>query len=331
MKGPVKPHGFRRTPAVFLFALLYALAPFVPEAPAADAPHPALAALAGRGGWRLLEPPRTFGPGNLYEEIDGEAELFLPYGMERLTVAILGREADPGEEIRLELFRMASPRDAYGIFSQHRYPDQGVLRVGTSEVAVSDTTADFFRGETFVRIRAKPGEASRKNVGALAGDVAASLPGDGAPPEEAGVLERFAGRIDGSVIYQKRAMLGYECLAPGFEARFSTASSSGRLVLLPPVGEKAEERLARMGRELPRYREMSPSLSRADLPGGTFWISRAGACVVGVIGSFPPQEAGTLLTGLARAASGPCGSSPGYAEEAPAKGAGSPKEKTPGK
>ena len=331
MTGPVPPRGSRRTPAVFLVAILSVLAPFVPGASAADAPHPALAALAGRGGWRLLEPPRTFGPDNLYEEIDGEAELFLPYGMERLTVAILGREADPGEEIRLELFRMASPRDAYGIFSQHRYPDQEVLRVATSEVAVSDTTADFFRGETFVRIRAKPGEASRRQVEALAGDVAASLPGDGAPPEEAGVLERFAGRIAGTVLYQKRAMLGYECLAPGFEARFSTSSASGRLVLLPPLGGKAEERLARMGRELPRYREVTPSLSRADLPNGTLWISRAGACVAGVIGSFPPQEAGALLSGLSRAALGPCGSSPAIAGETPAKGAGSRKEKMPGK
>jgi len=316
---------------VFLVVILSALAPLVPDASAAETPHPALAALAGRGGWKLLEPPRTFGPDNLYEEIDGEAELFLPYGMERLTVAILGRESEPGEEIRLELFRMASPRDAYGIFSQHRYPDQEVLRVETSEVAVSDTTADFFRGETFVRIRAKPGEASRKRVNSLAGDVAASLPGDGAPPEEAGVLERVVGRIAGSVIYQKRAMLGYECLAPGFEARFSTASASGRLVLLPTLGGKAEERLARMGRELPRYREITPSLSRADLPNGTFWFSRAGACVVGVIGTFPPQEAGTLLSGLAKAASGPCGASPGIAGEAPARGAGSRKEKMPGK
>lgn len=331
MTGPASPRGSRCTPAVFLFAILSALASFVPEASAADAPHPALAALAGRGGWKILEPPRTFGPDNLYEEIDGEAELFLPYGMERLTVANLGRGSDPGEEIRLELFRMASPRDAYGIFSQHRYPDQEVLRVETSEVAVSDTTADFFRGETFVRIRAKPGEASRKNVSALAGDVAASLPGDGAPPVEAGVLDRFAGRIAGSVIYQKRAMLGYECLAPGFEARFSKASASGRLVLLPPLREKAEERLARMGRELPGYREVTPALSRADLPNGTFWISRAGACVVGVVGNLPRQEAGTFLSEFARSVAGPCGVSPGFAGEAPAGGTGRGKEGTSGK
>jgi len=126
---------------VFLAALLL-LAIAVSPAGAADAGDPLLGALAAKGEWKLLEPVRTFGPGNLYEEIDGEAELFLPYGVERLTVAILGRTARPGSEVRLELFRMASPRDAYGIWSQYRYPDQEILRGAPSEASVSDTAAD---------------------------------------------------------------------------------------------------------------------------------------------------------------------------------------------
>ncbi len=39
--------------------------------------------------WIVTEPARTFGPDNLYEEIDGEAELFLPYGFQELTVGFL--------------------------------------------------------------------------------------------------------------------------------------------------------------------------------------------------------------------------------------------------
>ena len=104
---------------VFLAALLL-LAIALPPAGAADSGDPVLGALSAKGEWKLLEPVRTFGPDNLYEEIDGEAELFLPYGMDRLTVAVLGRPARPGSEVRLELFRMASPRDAYGIWSQYR-------------------------------------------------------------------------------------------------------------------------------------------------------------------------------------------------------------------
>lgn len=308
--GPGSPGGPLRASSAFLLAALCLLAPVAPAASAAGAPHPSLSSLEKRGGWKLVEPPRTFGPDNLYEEIDGEAELFLPYGMERLTVAVLGRAAAPGTEIRLELFRMASPRDAYGIFSQHRHPDQEVLRVEASEVAVSDTTADFFRGETFVRVRAKPGEGSRRSVTDLARDVAAALPGDGAPPAEAGILDRFEGRIAGSVIYQMRAILGYECLAPGFEARFSRGSASGRLVLLPPAPGKEDERWTRLSRELPGYREVAPALSRADLPNGTLWISRSGACVLAVAGDLGQDRAGQVLAALRAGTGGVCGSSP---------------------
>ncbi|HSE15236.1 MAG TPA: DUF6599 family protein, partial [Candidatus Deferrimicrobium sp.] len=125
---------------VLLVSLLL-LAVAVPRTGAADPTPPILDALAAKGGWRLLEPARSFGPDNLFEEIDGEAELYLPYGMRHLTVAVLGRAARPGSEVRLELYRMASPRDAYGIWSQYRYPDQEVLRISPSEAIVSDTSA----------------------------------------------------------------------------------------------------------------------------------------------------------------------------------------------
>jgi hypothetical protein len=234
-----------------LLAGLLLLAAAVPRADAADPRHPVLDALMAKGGWRLLEPVRSFGPDNLYEEIDGEAELFLPYGMERLTVAILGRAPRPGSEVRLELFRMASPRDAYGIWSQYRYPDQEVLRIPPSEVIVSDTSADFFRGETFVRVRTKPGDGSRSEGVGIASEIVALLPGSGAPPEEATVLEGLPGRIPGTVLYQKRAMLGYECLVPGFEAKFSTDAFSGRFLLLPPAADGGAGRKARFARVLP--------------------------------------------------------------------------------
>ena len=46
------------------------------------------------------------------------------------------------------------------------------------------------------------------------------------------------GRVSGSILYQKRAMLGYECLAPGFEAKFVTDAFSGRYLVLPTAGRR---------------------------------------------------------------------------------------------
>jgi hypothetical protein len=294
---------------VFLAALLL-LAIALPPAGAADSGDPILGDLSAKGEWKLLEPVRTFGPDNLYEEINGEAELFLPYGMERLTVALLGRTASAGSEVRLELFRMASPRDAYGIWSQYRYPDQEILRIPPSEANVSDTSADFFRGETFVRVRSKPGAGSRVDGIGLATEIVALLSGSAAPPEEARVLENLPGTVSGSILYQKRAMLGYECLAPGFEAKFSTASASGHYLLLPPAAVGGGGRKARLARELPAYREVSPALSAARIPSGDVWMSSAGECVLAVAGKIPRDQAELLLSSFARRLQGICRPAP---------------------
>ena len=293
-----------------LLAALLLLAIAVPPAGAADPVDPVLGALAAKGEWKLLEPVRTFGPDNLYEEIDGEAELVLPYGMERLTVAVLGATARPGSEVRLELYRMASPRDAYGIWSQYRYPDQEILRIPPSEAIVSDTSADFFRGETFARIRSKPGDGSRNDVVGISREVVSRLEGSAAPPEEAKVLDGLPGRVSGSILYQKRAMLGYECLAPGFEARFSTAASSGHYLLLPPAADGAAGRMARLARELPGYREASAGLSGAQIPSGNVWIASEGGCVIAVAGKFSREKAEPLLSTFAGRVQGICRPTP---------------------
>ena len=292
----------------FLAALLL-LAIAVPPAGTADSGDPVPGALAAKGEWKLLEPVRTFGPDNLYEEIDGEAELVLPYGMERLTVAVLGRTARPGSEVRLELFRMASPRDAYGIWSQYRYPDQEILRIPPSEAIVSDTSADFFRGETFVRIRSNPADGSRNDVVGISTEIVSRLAGSGSPPEEARALDDLPGRVSGSILYQKRAMLGYECLAPGFEAKFSTASSSGHYLLLPPAADGGG-RKARLARELPAYREVNPALSAAQIPSGNVWMTSEGGCVIAVAGKISREKAEPLLSSFAQRLRGICRPAP---------------------
>ncbi|MGB7630249.1 MAG: DUF6599 family protein [Candidatus Deferrimicrobium sp.] len=289
-----------------LIAALLLLAIAVPCAGAADSGDPVLGALAAKGEWKLLEPVRSFGPDTLYEEIDGEAELVLPYGMVRMTVAVLGRTARPGSEVRVEMYRMASPRDAYGIWSQYRYPDQEVLPIPPSEAIVSDASADFFRGETFVRVRSKPGDGSRNDVVGISSEIVALLAGSGSPPEEARALSDLPGRISGSILYQKRAMLGYECLAPGFEAKFSTASSSGHYLLLPPAADGGAGRKARLARELPTYREVNPALFNATIPSGNLWMTPEGGCVIAVAGKISREQAEPLLSTFAGHLQGIC-------------------------
>jgi len=205
---------------------------------------------------------------------------------------------------------MASPRDAYGIWSQYRYPDQEILRIPPSEAVVSDTSADFFRGETFVRVRSKPGDGSRNDVVGISSEIVLRIEGSGAPPEEAKALDGLPGRVSGSILYQKRAILGYECLAPGFEAKFSTGSSSGHYLLLPPAADGGSGRKARLARELPAYREVNATMSGAQIPSGNVWMVSKGGCVIAVAGKIPRDQAEPLLASFARRVRGICRPAP---------------------
>jgi len=253
--------------------------------------------LAARS-WTAAEPPRSFGPDNLYEEIDGEAELFLPYGFRELTVGFL--RGNDKTEVRLEIFRQATPRDAFGVFSQQRFPDQEVADVGDVKAIVSDTSLDFFQGPRFVRIRAASRDASRSDLESLGREVSALLPGTDDPPPETEAL-RVPGLVDGSLVFHRRAILGYEVLAPGYEAKYSVTGMSATLVLITPedAGPAAQFR-ERISRSLPGYARLEKDLARADLPSGTLWLMSRNGFHFGVAGKITQSQAGEILSKMSK-------------------------------
>lgn len=251
-----------------------------------------------RRGWRMAEPVRIFTPETLYEEIDGEAELYLPYSFRELRVAILSPDDRPGVQVRLEQFRHGDPRDAYGIYSQYRFPGQETIRVGSSEAIRSDTSLDFFQGEFFVRLRVASREATRNDLEHLGRDLAARLPGTGEFPRETEVL-RLPGSAQGPVAFHRKAVLGYEALAPCFEARIDDGKISGRILLFTAgdVGP-APVFFEKLGRELPGFSPAAGGIFRASLASGTLWLLTREEYHLGFAGKATRAQAETILTDL---------------------------------
>ena len=105
-------------------------------------------------------------------------------------------------------------------------------------------------------------------------------------------------------------MLGYECLAPGFEGKFSTATASGHYLLLPPAADGGAARKARLARELPGYREVTPALRNAQTPSGNLWMIPEGGCIVAVAGKISRDQAEPLLSSFALRVRGICRPAP---------------------
>lgn len=245
--------------------------------------------------WTATEPARVFGRDNLYEEIDGEAELYLPYGFRELTVGFLRPAGNEKAEVRLELFRLATPRDAFGVFSQQRFPEQEVADVGAAKAIVSDTSLDFFQGSRFVRIRAASRNTGRSDLESLGREVSALLPGTDDPPPETEAL-RIAGLVDRSLVFQRRAILGYEVLAPGYEAKYAVPGTSATLVLITPEDAGPAPRFReRLSRSLPGFAPVEKDLIRADLPSGTLWLMSRNGFYFGVAGQLGRERALPIL------------------------------------
>lgn len=101
-------------------------------------------------GWTRTDAPQTFTPETLYDLVDGQAEAFVAYGFDG---AALGRYSGPdGAGLRIELFRLAGPADAYGLYSVSIAGER--IAVGSDGDTDPGRRLAFWTDRYYVRIQA---------------------------------------------------------------------------------------------------------------------------------------------------------------------------------
>jgi hypothetical protein len=157
VSGTARPsHGATAGPLVDRSRLAALLAWLIVLWLAACAPAPAstpadyLPAPDAVAGWTRTGAPQTFTPETLYDLVDGQAEAFLAYGMDS---AALGRYSGPdGATLRVEIFRLASQADAYGLYSVSIAGER--VAVGSDGDTEPGRRLAFWSDRYFVRIQA---------------------------------------------------------------------------------------------------------------------------------------------------------------------------------
>ncbi|MCP4751870.1 MAG: hypothetical protein GY866_13325 [Proteobacteria bacterium] len=81
-------------------------------------------------GWAVLNRVYRYTPENLYEIINGSAELYLSYEVLGLMYANLANEKDPDAYIELSVYDMGSPTNAFGIYSVEMAEEQVPVELG---------------------------------------------------------------------------------------------------------------------------------------------------------------------------------------------------------
>lgn len=81
-------------------------------------------------GWEMDDSVQIFTAQNLYQHINGRAELYLSYDVNNLTTVTFEKKSDIGEFIELSIYDMNTTTNAFGIFSVERSLGEIYLDLG---------------------------------------------------------------------------------------------------------------------------------------------------------------------------------------------------------
>ncbi|HDP94072.1 MAG TPA: hypothetical protein ENN40_01795 [Candidatus Aminicenantes bacterium] len=162
--------------------------------------------------------PAEYTADNLFEYINGAADVFIGYDFEQLfSMTYSGTD---GQTIAADIYRHADPACGFGIYSQEKPRKGDFLAVGT-EGYYETGILNFFQGRFYVKISAFDlGEREQKILTSLARGIAERIPdADGFPK----IFELFpkTGRIPRSEHFIRRNFLGHGFLENAFICDYS--------------------------------------------------------------------------------------------------------------
>jgi hypothetical protein len=169
-------------------------------------------------GWALEGKIKTFNPDNLYKHINGEAELYLPYGFESLGAALYINKDNPDMALAVDVYKMGSTLDAFGIYSRYRDPDAPDAKIG-NDGFISDSQLMFYQDRYFVQLSAS-GSANPEPKAFIgcAKAIAKNIPGGASRPGELNFLD-IPDVVPRSETYISQSVLGYAFFKKGLAAR----------------------------------------------------------------------------------------------------------------
>ncbi len=170
-------------------------------------------------GWKTAPPPgdSVYTPDNLWDTIDGGADLFLSYGF--VDLHIMEYTDTSGTDVRVELYRHASRANAFGIYSQERNPGYNFIEIGTQGY-VEEKVLNFFCGMYYVKISShREGKAGIAGMALIGRRVAEHLGQEAGWPATLTLLPAQK-RLPNSESYIAENFLGYRVFHSAFTARY---------------------------------------------------------------------------------------------------------------
>ena len=174
-----------------------------------------------------------YGREDLWEYINGAAELFLTYRFKDLVVA----DFEKGDgAVTISVYDMGSPLDAFGVYETEKPAEaESLSDVGLVGVLQPPYRGLLIKDRHYVKIEAGGGDISAETLRDALLDVANGLPGENRSAVRTGCLARPEGRVPGTVAFAGSDFLGLEDLKACLHADYKDADGNeyGLFVMKP--------------------------------------------------------------------------------------------------
>ena len=239
-------------------------------------------------GWSLDGKITFYDRETLSDRINGEAELYFPYGFELLAY---GRYAEGDKGFDLDVYRMGSLLDAFGMYANYRPKGADPVPTG-AEGAVTPAQLFFYQDRYFVRLQSTGTAAAGKTaLVTCAQAVSRLLPAGPGKPSEKDLLA-IPEVVKGSVQYSATSLLGYDFFRRGMMADAVIDGESARVfVVLEGTAADAANSFkayrvylqANGGVVQPSTNSGGGALTGVDPLYGRVLADQAGRCVFGMV------------------------------------------------
>ena len=240
-------------------------------------------------GWTRTGEVLTFDADNLWEYINGAAELFLEYDVQTCRTADL---SSGDLTVTVDLYDMGTPLNAFGIFVRERPAAGAPLPDATEAVVSPPYQALLLKDAMYVKLNAIEGELSETAGRELLEALAATLPGQTAYPAQLELLPQN-GKVAGSEGYKREGFLGLTELTHCLYAEYSDEGDETYqgFVMLPGPGSSPASAWEALAGEWDSIEHEGRTILYTEVPyRGLAGVVQTDRSLVGVAGAADQDE-----------------------------------------
>ena len=260
-------------------------------------------------GWAMDGKIATYNPDNLYKYIDGEAELYVPYGFRKAASAMYVKPGSSDVGIVVNVFEMGSLLDAFGIYSNFRTPTLEQTKIG-AEGFLDESQLMFYQDRFFVQVEASGTVTTDGGpvFQSCAEAISHNLPDAKEKPRELDIL-KIPEAVPLTEKYYAIALLGHSFFGKGFTAEVMVGKAQAKSVIVLGESQEAAARIFTAYEKYLKESKVSPQVSgdkgspllhaMDPLYKGVV-LRQSGRYVIGVVGLKEPHEGDALVAQLVK-------------------------------